>query len=774
MELAHTQNHHISGYVEDSRTGERIIGAYVIDSLSKNATSTNNYGFFNIKITGEKAAIYSSYFGFVSEIQYFSLTEDTSVTIKIYPVTELSEVVIQSTQYTRDVNSPLGLSVIPVKALTLIPALGEPDLLKSIQSQPGIKGGVEGSAGIFVRGGGGGENLIMLDDVPIYNVSHLYGFFSAFNTSAVKDIKLLKGCFPARYGGRVSSVIDVRSLDGNNKSIKGETSVGLISSKFTLQGPLLSDKATFMVSGRRSYFDLFTEPLKKQGLVDNSFPNYSFYDLNARVAYTFSNHDRVFFSFYKGKDNIQTTTDNAETHGDFESFTETKNETSGWGNLISSFRWNHTFGKSLFSNATFAYSHYDYFTQSQYQSTFNQLNINKITERNYLANYTSTISDFIFKTDFDYSISNNHLLKFGIGITFHTYYPGANKYSMNDGELSEKTDVSYSNTIINASEPYIYIEDELKITKNTTINAGLRISGLYSATYKKIYPEPRLSANYAIHPQLSIKAGYSRMLQYAHLLSSYGLSMPTDIWVPALQGVKTLKSDQANIGFAYKLKADVLFSVELYRKWLYNTADYKNGSTLLASFEPWYNKITQGRGNAKGLELSIEKQSGKIKGSMNYTLSMSNRNYLELNNGQTFSFIYDRKHDFNISLNYQISEKWDISALWLFGSGYPVSIPVEKYVPALGIYNINSAVGDEIDYYPSLNNFRLPAYHRLDLSLHRKKQSRMGQHIWSLDVFNAYNRKNPIAMHFGQYWIRTIQYSYLLPLIPSITYTFKF
>jgi len=640
--------------------------------------------------------------------------------------------------------------------------------MKSIQSQAGIKGGVEGSAGIFVRGGSGGENLFMLDDVPLYNVSHLYGFFSVFNSSAVKDIKLMKGCFPARYGGRVSSVIDVRSLDGNNKSLKGEISLGFISSKFTLEGPLFDGNTTFMISGRRSYFDLYSGALKKTKLLEQDFPDYYFYDLNARLTHTFSQRDKIYLSIYKGKDNIQNINKNTATTGTTETITSNRNETSGWGNLISSLRWNHIFGNSLFANSTIAYSSYDYFTQNQYKS-FN-INLNSTVENNYTASYRSNINDLIVKTDFNYSLSNKHLLSFGAGNTFHTLNPGKNSYVMDNRELNVKVDTSYTNQIINASEPFAYIEDEIKASEKLSVNLGLRFSGFISESNWNFNLEPRMSVNYAVLPRFVIKTGYSRMVQYMHLLSTSGVSMPTDLWVPALKGLQPLKSDQINIGFAYDWDKRALFSVEIYQKWLANTTDIRNGMSLITDPSPWYEKTEQGRGNARGIELSIEKQEGRFTGSIHYTLSTANRSYANINNGQSFPFKYDRRHDFNISANFQISKKWDLSAMWLYGSGYPVTLPVERYAVAWFIFNENSG-GEEINYYPSRNNVRLPAYHRLDLGLHYKTCNRLGEHNISFDVFNAYSRRNPVnAYHF----FSTIEYIYLLPCIPSITYTLKF
>jgi len=770
FQQAYSQSHEISGYVEDVNTGERIIGAYVVDSRTNSMTQTNSFGFYNLRITGKDAALQATYIGLKSEILYLHLNNDTLINIQMQPARELKEVEITASPYKRNAKASLGLTTIPVKQLTSIPAMGEPDLIKAIQNQPGIKGGVEGSTGIFVRGGGGGENLFMLDDVPMYNVSHLYGFLSTFNSSAIKDIKLFKGCFPARYGGRASSVIDVRSLDGNNKSIRGEISIGIISSKFTLEGPLISHNTTFMVSGRRSYFDLYSGALKSLNLLDLNFPGYYFYDLNIRIAHTFSQSDKLFLSFYSGKDKIQYKNHSLLTDGQKETFSDLTNETSGWSNIIGSLRWNHAFGNNLFVNTTVAYSSYNYFILSQYKSTKGDSVLNESLDENYSASYRSDISDLIIKTDFDLSISNNHKITFGLGSTFHVFNPGKNTYSMSNTELNVKTDTSFSNTTLNENESFLYLEDEINVTQKLLVRAGLRLSGLISENRLNINPEPRLSANYSVSSQLVIKAGYSRMVQYMHLLSTSGLSMPTDVWIPALKGLYPLKSDQINAGFAYDWAKVALISVELYRKWLNHTTDFRNGASLLSDFSPWYDKTTQGHGNAEGVEISIEKQEGRLTGSVNYTFSKADRNYTDLNNGKTFPFKYDRLHDLNISINYQISKKWDISALWWYGTGYPVTIPVEKYSPALNVSN--GVQGYFAYYYPSLNNYRLSDYQRLDLGVHYKTHLKFAEQIISIDIFNAYNHKNPVNMYYLlNYSFKSV---YLFPIIPSITYTLKF
>ena len=759
------QNFTVSGYVEDINTGERIIGAYVIDSITQNVAQTNNYGFYILKNLNSNAALRSTYIGLKSQLIYLSLKHDTLINIQMKPVMELQEVIIKSSLYKHNINTPLGLTTIPINQLTSIPALGESDLLKSIQSQPGIKGGIEGSAGIFVRGGSSGENLFMLDDVPMFNVSHLYGFLSVFNSAIIKDIKLMKGCFPARYGGRTSSVIDVRSRDGNNKSLKGEVSLGIISSSINLEGPLFSDKTTFIISGRRSYFDLYSGTLKNLGQLDKDFPGYYFYDLSARIAHTFSEYDKIYLNIYRGRDHIRNNSEYTINKGISEILTESFNETSGWGNLIGSLRWNHTFSSGIFANTTIAISSYDYFTLNKYNGVLKDSSLGKTLNKIYKATYKSTISDLIIKTDSDYTLSNYQKLLFGAGGTMHTFSPGESYYSMNDEELKEKLDTSYLNKIIRAGEFYIYVEDELKATKKLIMNIGLRLSGFITGTKGSFNPEPRISANYSLSPKLAFKIGYSRMVQYMHLLSTSGLTMPTDIWVPALEGMQPLKSDQINVGFSYYFHETALLRVEAYRKWLNNTTDFKNGASLLSETSPWYEKTTQGYGNAKGVEVSVEKQEGHFTGSVNYTLSTSDRKYKDLNYGNSFPFRYHRLHDFNISINYQFSKKWDISALWSYGTGYPVTLPVEQYTPSMEI------VHQLVYYYPSINNYKLPDYHRLDLGIHYRTTNRLGENYLSLDLFNAYNRRNVINMYaYGL----DFKYSYLLPFIPSLTYTLKF
>ena len=762
----------VSGYVEDLKNGERMIGAFISDSAGQKATQTNNYGYFSLKYARGMISLNATYVGYRTGTCIISVNRDTSLVIKLEPGGELEEVVIKSSMYNRTAATPLGMVVIPIKQLAAIPALGEVDVLKAIQQQPGIQGGIEGSAGLFVRGGGAGENLYLIDDVPVYNVSHLYGFVSTFNSSAVKDLKVMKGCFPAAYGGRASSVIDVRTRDGNNQAFHGEVSMGMISSKLMFEGPLLNRKTTFIVSARRSYLDLFTNILKNTGFLNSSFPKYYFYDINAKVVHTFSSRDRIYLSFYNGKDHIRNVHETTEELSENSRYSESNTETSGWGNLLGTLRWNHNSGSSLFINTTLAYSQYDYFTERNYSSLYEDLQAGSDISRDYHAGYYSRIMDIIAKVDLSYSVSSKQTARFGGGYTFHTLSPGTNTYSLNDEALNITRDTSFTNDLIQAGDYYLYAEYEARVGR-ATLDIGIRASGFLAGSDHYFNPEPRLAMNYMLLPNLAVKAGYSRMEQYIHLLSTSGVSMPTDLWIPSTRGMRPLGSDQVNAGIAYEWQSLTL-TAEIYRKWLNHTTDFSNGASLSTDLRPWYEKTTQGEGSAKGLEISLEKTRGKVSGNLSYTLARADRKYPAINQGKAFPFSYDRRHNFNFFVNWIISPKYDVSAAWIYGTGYPATIPVEKYLPGLGVYNTDSEYGGEVDYYPSRNNVHMAAYHRLDISFHYKVTTRIGEHTISVDVFNVYNRKNPVYMYYSGYRAKTLQYANLLPVIPSLTYTLRF
>lgn len=772
-QLTIAQHYTISGFVEDSQTRERLIGAHVIDSLSQTGTITNDFGFFSLKSTNNQAAIYSSYMGGSSPKHYLMLTKDTFVFLSINTTNILDEIIVVSESYRQEVTTPLGLTTVSMKTINNFPALGETDVIKALQTDPGAKGGIEGASGLYVRGGGFGENLFLLDDVPVYNVSHLYGFFSAFNGSAIKDIKLYKSSFPSRYGGRASSVVAIRSREGTNERIKGEVSVGLVSSKLLLEGPLFNKKTTFLVSGRRSYLDLVVKPLKSNGLIDNSFPDYHFNDVNIGITHTFSHKNRIILNTYFGNDYIQEIVDKDEKYLDY-IITAKDEETSGWGNLITSIRWNHAFKGRLFSNASLAYSKYNYSVENG--SFYNKIDSaeHTLSNREIIGEYQSSIVDLIAKIDFDFQLNQSFLFRFGFGNTFRLFEPGNIKNTIQSTEEHLNTETTFSNQNPNVNEYFAYLEAAWNPGPKYNTNAGCRISGQQFGSAYSFNIEPRVAMSYSLTDYLAFKLGYARMFQYTHLVIATGLNKPMEIWLPAADNIKPLMSDQISFGTSFRVNKRWLLAVEAYNKWLSNTTAIKNGISLLTDFIPWQEILTQGNGEAKGLEIGLDKQSGKLTGKFTYSLSNSNRTFPLLNNGETFDFDYDRLHDISIYLNYKLSAKWDFSALWIYGTGFPVSLPVAQYISALDMYNLDSEVGGEVYYYPSLNNYRLPAYHRLDVGAHYKKTNKIGKHIISIDIFNVYNRKNPVTAYYRGYNNKKLKYGYLLPIIPSFSYTMEF
>jgi len=770
--LTKAQQYQIMGYVQDINTGERIVGANVIDSLSGLGCLTNNFGYYNLNIKNNTIKIYSTYLGQSSKVYHINIVTDTFIILKINATIELNEIVVASNNNDNRFKSNAGTISIPVKKILQMPSLGEPDLVKSLQNLPGIKGGVEGASGIFVRGGGAGENLFMLDDIPLYNISHFYGFFSTFNSSAIKNIKVIKSGFSPRYGGRASAVIDIRSLDGNQNAHNANISVGLISSQISLGGFLLSNKTTYQISGRRSYFDLITRPLYNLNLISNNLPNYFFHDFNLRLSHTFSRADKIYFGIFTATDFIKSQRNFKQINSPTSWFSENFIERSGWDNTIASIRWNHLFKNTLFVNSTVAYTTYYFYKNIKYNSSDVNQVLNTSFDKSYFTSYNSQIADIILKTDFDYVI-NKIYLRFGVGNTIHLINPGSSIYKSTDQLLNTKSDSVFNNTTITAHSLFAYAEFEIAL-KKLFINSGLRFGMFYAHSVKKYNPEPRIAVNYKLFNNVILKTGYARMVQYMHLLSSARVSMPTDLWIPSTNNTSPLTSDLFNLGFDINLPYAISVTTEVYYKISENIVEYKNGYSLMTDLLPWYAKITQGQGISKGIEIAVEKTWSSYEIAAFYTFAKSTRKFRLINNNNSYPFDYDRLHQLTLSTNITITKKWSFSALWTYGTGYPVSLATIKYLSALGIYNLNSEFGGELHYYKSKNNFRMPDYHRLDIGLRYAVKKRTLTHSLNIDIFNAYNRKNPVYMQYAGYRFKALKPVSLLPIIPSISYTLKF
>ncbi|MBU0764327.1 MAG: TonB-dependent receptor plug domain-containing protein [Bacteroidetes bacterium] len=764
------QKYTISGYVQDSESGEKMIMANVYDLISIKGTITNNYGFYSLTLPTGRVMLSFSYIGYTTVEKEMELKDDIVLNISLDPVIQIDEVVIEGDRIESKVeSSQMSTQEIPVKTIKALPVLfGEVDIIRAIQLMPGVQSGNEGTTGLYVRGGGPDQNLILLDGVPVYNANHLFGFFSIFNADAVKSVTLIKGGFPARYGGRLSSVLDIRMKEGNLKKFSVDASIGLISSKLTIEGPIIKDKTSFIISGRRTYIDIFTQPLisyaAKRNGIDKFSAGYYFWDLNGKINHVFNERNRLFLSAYTGKDKLYMKMKEKESDYSFATEAGLK-----WGNVTTALRWNCMINRKLFGNTTLTYSRYKFSTGAGTEAW--DYTDGSFTDFSY--EYLSGIDDIAGKIDFDYHPNPDHYVRFGANNIYHTFKPGVNLFNISTTGFS--IDTSFGNADIQANEYAVYAEDDMKIGALLKINAGLHYSGFLvnGAFYHSL--QPRLSARYLLSEKLSVKAAYSQMNQYIHLLTNTGIGLPTDLWLPVTDSIKPMKSIQYAAGAVYELTDKIDISVEGYYKTMDNLIEYKEGASFFSSKDDWEANVEIGRGWSYGAEVLIEKKVGKLSGWIGYTLSWTERQFENISFGEIFPYKYDRRHDIGIAVVYKFNDRIDAGVTWVYGTGNAVTLATEKYVSALDISEYNYY--NTIEYFEHRNSYRMPAYHRLDLGANFHKDIKWGTRTVSVGVYNAYNRKNPFFLQF-EYNYQTdknelVQYS-LFPLIPSISYSLKF
>ncbi len=766
--FACAQKYTISGTVEDHATGERLINASIFDPVTLKGVISNNFGFFSITLPAGEVSLVCSYVGFNPRRISFNLLKDTVIDIPLESRTHLGEVVVSAEKARSAIrNTQMSMTELTPETIKSIPVLlGEVDVLKALQLMPGVQSGNEGSSGIYVRGGGPDQNLFLLDGVPVYNVNHLFGFFSVFNTDAIQSVKLIKGGFPARYGGRLSSVLDIRLKDGNNKKFAAEGSIGLISSKLTLEGPIVRDKTSYIVSARRTYIDLLASPLIKAATAQNAMATtggYFFYDMTAKINHRFSNRSRLFFSAYTGKDQAYVNTKSTNSKN-----LETTTFKLGWGNATAALRWNFIIGPKLFSNTTLTYSKYNFNTDIE-----NRSEVSDTLSSKYGFSYDSGIRDWSGRVDFDYQPAPNHSVKFGYSQIIHAFLPGVTVYRMQEGSGVTPVDTTYGNSRIPAHELELYAEDDWQISPRLKVNAGVHASAFLveDSIYKSF--EPRISALYLANENLSFKAAFTRMSQYIHLLTNSTIGLPTDLWVPSTALIKPEKSTQYALGMVWNTGKGYELSVEGYFKSMDNLIEYKEGASYFSLQVDWQNKLAFGRGVAYGGEFLIRKTEGKTTGWIGYTLSRTDRKFEDISFGEWFPYRYDRRHDISIVLNHKFSNRIDIGATWVYGTGNAVTLPLENYQVILWP---NWTTWTPIDYFETRNSYRMPAYHRLDIGVNFHKERKWGTRTWSFGIYNVYNRKNPFFIE-GIVWSndntpKLRQYS-LFPIIPSFSYSFR-
>ena len=800
---AYAQRYTISGYITDQSSGETLLNASVFDDVTRKGAVSNNYGYYSITLNAGDVSLNYSYVGYSPQFREFKLSKDTVIHVKLEASITLREVTVTGRRSEVGVHSTQMSAIeVPIEQIKNIPSLfGENDLIKALQLLPGVQSGTEGSAGLYVRGGGPDQNLMLLDGIPIYNVNHMFGFFSAFNTDAVKNVTLYKGSFPARFGGRLSSVVDVRMKDGDDKNYHGNISVGLISSKFNLEGPIWKEKTTFNISARRTYIDVLSQPIiryySRQNMGEDAgstTAGYYFYDLNAKFTHKFSEKDKLFLSAYLGDDAIYTKFRTDKTSYGERSENDWMNLNWDWGNAIAALRWNHVVTNKLFMNITGAYTRYRSNMNVGYlsESTDKTTNPPKTQTEEFKVGYRSGIEDYSLKADFDYSPNTSHDIKFGTNYTYHTFRPDVSTFYFfnNNNSQNQKIDTVIGKGNIYAHESMTYVEDNITLTDRFKINAGIHFS-TFNVRQKNYYSlEPRLGFRALLTDYISFKAGYAHMNQYIHLLSNNSISMPTDLWVPATQLIDPMKSDQYAFGIFYNLKNLLDLSLEGYYKSMDNLIEYKDGASFMGESSGWEEKVVMGRGWSYGVEFLAQRSFGNTTGWLGYTWSKTERLFdrpgQELNYSRIFPAKYDRRHDLSLTVMHKFSEKIDLSGNWVFATGNTATLGLHTNEGPV-IPNVNEAYNYPAPqtYISSRNNYRYNNYHRMDLGVNFHKKKKHGIRTWNISIYNVYNQFNPFMVYQsseGSYDPKTGRYESknvlkqvtLFPIIPSVSYSYKF
>lgn len=763
----------ISGTIRDSESGEDIIGARItVKELPGTGAVTNAFGFYSLTLPEGNYTLQYRSLGFALTELKVELNQNIKKDFELAPEGKVFDaVLVKAEKEDENVTSTeMGIEKINIKDIESIPVFfGEKDVLKTIQLLPGVKSAGEGNAGFFVRGGAVDQNLVLLDNAPVYNASHLLGFFSVFNSDALKDVKLYKGTAPARFGGRLSSVMDIRMKEGNMKKFGVSGGIGLISSRLTIEGPIVKNKGSFILSGRRTYADVFLRLSNNEALKESIL---YFYDLNAKANYRLGDKDRIFLSGYFGRDKF----------GFSDQFG------FDWGNATGTVRWNHIYNDKLFGNTSLIFSNYDYKI--------------KFGTGNQTFEIGSQIQDWNFKKEFDYYLNSNNTMSFGINVIHHTFKPG--EIETGDGIDFILNDIENSYALEGAA----YIQNEQKIGKRFSMTYGLRYSNFAQVGPGDVFtfdPEgdvtdtttygnwdlikfyhglaPRFSAKYLLDEYSSVKAAYSRTYQFMHLLSNATASSPTDIWIPSSNNVKPQIADQWSIGYFRNFAENMFeFSIETYYKNMQNAVDYRDGAevTLNPTVE---GELLFGRARAYGAEFLVKKKKGKISGWVSYTLARSERQIDGINNGDWYAAKQDRTHDISIVTMFNLHPQFTASVAWVYYTGNAVTFPSGKY----------EIEGQIVNYFTERNGYRMPDYHRLDVGLtynskkfktvidaetgEEKEVPRRWESSWNLSVYNAYGRENAFSINFRENAItgetEAVQVA-LFKVIPAITYNFKF
>ena len=742
----------VSGYIKDAGTGESLIGATIYNTNHKTATVSNNYGFYTLTFQkSDTIGMVFSYIGYLPQTKKIVAIKDIIININLLATDNyLSEVVINARRNDNNVRqAQMGIIDVPLRQLKTLPAIGgESDILKVIQLLPGVQSGKEGTTGFHVRGGNSDQNLVQLDEATIYNPNHLFGLFSTFNTNAINNVKLIKGGFPAEYGGRLSSILEITMKEGNKNNFEVNGGIGLLSSNLTLEGPIKKGKGSFIVSGRRSYFDILTKPITYK---NKNNTNYYLYDLNAKFNYTLSEKDRIYLSFFTGLDDARYTGASSLNYG------------INFGNKTATLRWNHLLSNKIFSNTSVVYNDYH--------------NSLATTQGKYVEQQYSGIRDVNAKTDWEIHPNANHLIKIGANYSYNTFFPAttANKISKK-GTVPKLMPDSIPRQY--SSQLAFYLSDEIKFNELLSANLGVRLPVYLSSKANYSAIEPRVTLKLSTSTTSSVKTSYTEMNQFLHLVPSSTASLPTDIWISSSKVVKPEVSRQYSLGWFKNFDDNAIeTSVEAYYKTMSNQVLFKEGALPSANADI-DQQLTFGKGESYGMEFFVRKNFGRLTGWFAYTLSWTNQTFKALNYGKTFPYTYDKRHNLSLVATYDLSKKWTVAADWVFTSGGAFTLPLGK----IPVFEGGTLYDIFYNDYTERNNYRYRAYHRLDLNFihHNRERTWFGKKVtseWVFGLYNAYSRMNPYFVYLTvdpltkKPMAKEVS---LLPVLPSVSWNFKF
>ncbi|MBP3829571.1 MAG: TonB-dependent receptor [Bacteroidaceae bacterium] len=769
---ARAQRVTVCGHITDSLSRETLIGATARVLGSLDGTTSNSFGFYSLTLPAGEVVLSYSYSGYQPTELRLSLKRDTVINVSLRAKDLMREVVVEADRTDAGLYATgMGITDVSVSQIEHTPSLlGETDVIRTLQLLPGVQSGMNGMAGLYVRGGAGDENLIMLDGVPIYKVDHLFGFFSVFTPEAMKKVTFYKSSFPARYNGRLSSIVDVRTRDGDMQNYHGTASIGLLSSRLNFEGPIIKDRTSFSLSARTSYWSWVARPFMPK---DSKF-GYTFYDLNAKLNHRFSDRDRLYLSFYQGQDRLKS--DYEDHWGDYGEYTERYGDRMHWGNTLASLRWNHIFTDQLFANATVSTNNYKMRLKS-----YDNLAEPSGAADNASSKYNSSIHDLTAQIDFDYDPRPQHRIQFGAAYTRHNFRPETSSNQLiqsSAGKVLIDTAYIMPARKIPADEAMVYAEDNWRVTRALHLTPGLAYTLFHvdGTTYSAL--QPRLSLRWQAAEAWALKAAYSEMAQYIHLLTSMPIAMPTDLWVPITRNIKPERASQFSLGAYFTGLKGWEMSVEGYYKNLRNVLEYRDGMSFFGFSGSWENLVAVGTGRAAGLEFLLRKTSGRTTGWLAYTLAKSTRKFSRdsgVNDGHRFPFTFDRRHTLNLVVNHKFSQRLDLDGTWMFHSGEAATLATQKGI----VMNPDDGSLKEVYYVPSRGNYRLPCSHTLSLGLNIRKQLKCkAERTWNISLYNAYNAMNPTLVYrkednVGNYRHDKLTKYTLLPCIPSFTLTYK-